>query len=58
MGRGKGNTPVKDKFPDEYIFALTTKTPWFIYIANYLVSGKFPSNMPKNMSKGVTIAKV
>jgi len=24
-----------DSFPDEYLFAISTKTPWFADIANY-----------------------
>eukprot|EP00253_Pinus_taeda_P021927 PITA_21927 len=35
----KDDTPVEDKFPDEYLFAVTTQTPWFADIANYLVTG-------------------
>eukprot|EP00253_Pinus_taeda_P014719 PITA_14719 len=31
-------SPVEDKFPYEYLFAVTTKTPWYAYIANYLVT--------------------
>ena len=41
----KDNTLVEDKFPDEYLFSISTQTPWFADIANYLVSGKFPSIM-------------
>ena len=41
----KDYTPVEDQFPDEYLFAVSTQTPWFADIANYLVSGKFPSIM-------------
>ena len=39
----KDDTPVEDQFPDEYLFAISTRTHWFAEIANYLVSGKFPS---------------
>ena len=41
----KDDTPVEDKFPDEYLFAVTTRTPWFADIANYLVTGKLPSHL-------------
>ncbi len=34
----KEDSRVEDKFPDEYIFAGTTQTPWFTNIANYLVT--------------------
>eukprot|EP00253_Pinus_taeda_P036107 PITA_36107 len=35
----KDDTPVEDMFPDEYLFAVTTQTPSFVDIANYLVTG-------------------
>lgn len=39
------NTRVIDHFPDEYIFAISTKNPWFADIANYLATGKFPPSL-------------
>ena len=30
----KDDTLIEDKFPDEYLFAVTTQTPWFANIAN------------------------
>ena len=41
----KEDSPVEDKFPNEYLFAVTTQTPWFADIANYLVRGKLPSHL-------------
>ena len=41
----KEDSPVEDKFPDEYLFAVTTKTPWYADIANYLVTGKLPPHL-------------
>ena len=38
----KDDTLVEDKFPDEYLFIVTTQTPWFSNIANYLAKGKLP----------------
>ena len=37
------DTPIKDNFPDEYIFAISTKSPWFADIANYLATWKLPA---------------
>ena len=37
------DTLVEDNFPDEYIFAISTKSPWFLDIVNYLATGKLPS---------------
>ena len=43
---------VEDKFPDEYLFAVTTQTPWFIDVVNYLVTGKLPSHLfPRDKRK-------
>ena len=39
--------PVVDNFPDEHLFAITVKTPWFADIANYLSSGRFPAQFTK-----------
>eukprot|EP00253_Pinus_taeda_P007337 PITA_07337 len=38
----KEDSPVEDKFPDEYLFAVTSKIPWYADMANYLVTGKLP----------------
>ena len=35
--------PVEDNFPDEYVFAISNKYPWFANISNYLATGKLPS---------------
>lgn len=37
-------TPVNDDFPDEHIFSMSTDSPWFVDIANYLVIGNTPSH--------------
>ncbi|KAH9329223.1 hypothetical protein KI387_001331, partial [Taxus chinensis] len=29
---------VDDSFPDEHLFSISTRTPWYADIANYLVS--------------------
>ena len=41
----KEDSPVEDKFLDEYLFAVTTKAPWYADIANYLVTGKLPPHL-------------
>jgi hypothetical protein len=45
--------PVSDNFPDEHLFAITVKTPWFADIANYLSSGKLPSISPQTEKKKI-----
>jgi hypothetical protein len=39
------NTSVDDSFPDEYLFAISTHSPWYVDIANYLVVGKLPPHL-------------
>ena len=41
----KDETPVEDQFPDEYLFEISTQTPWFVDIANYFAIGKLPSHL-------------
>eukprot|EP00253_Pinus_taeda_P012235 PITA_12235 len=41
----KEDSSVEDKFPDEYLFAVTTQTPWFADVANYSVTEKLPSHL-------------
>eukprot|EP00253_Pinus_taeda_P009719 PITA_09719 len=33
----KDDTPIEDKFPDEYLFAVTIQTPWFADIARKII---------------------
>ncbi|CAM8959597.1 unnamed protein product [Rhodiola kirilowii] len=33
---------ITETFPDEHLYALTGKTPWYASLVNYLVGGKFP----------------
>ena len=47
------DSPVEDKFPDEYLFAVTTKTPWYADIANYLVTGKLPPHLFPNEKRKI-----
>ena len=35
-------TPIEDNFPDEHLFAVSTKPPWYANIANYISTGKVP----------------
>lgn len=37
--------PTLDDFLDENLFAISTLTPWFTDMANYLVTRKFPQNI-------------
>ena len=36
---------VKDQFPDEHLFVVTVRTPWYADVANYLVVHKLPKHL-------------
>ena len=38
-------TPIEDSFPDEHIFAVSTKPLWYADIDNYLATGKVPPHL-------------
>ncbi|CAM8968884.1 unnamed protein product [Rhodiola kirilowii] len=38
---------ITETFPDEHLYALTGKLPWYAPIMNYLVGGKFPPSYSK-----------
>ena len=39
------STPIDDDFPDENLFSISTFTPWYADVANYLVTRKLPQGM-------------
>ena len=44
--------PVNDDFPDEHLFALSIKTPWFSDLANCLTTRKLPQHLsPREKQK-------
>ncbi|CAM8943733.1 unnamed protein product [Rhodiola kirilowii] len=40
--RGEDAGQITETFPDEHLYAISGKMPWFAPIVNYLVGGKFP----------------
>jgi hypothetical protein len=51
------NTPVEDNFPDENLFVISTFTPWYAYVANYLVIGKMPQKLsPREKHKVIQLS--
>ena len=38
---------VKDSFPDEHLFTVSTYSPWYADIANYLDAGRLPTYLSK-----------
>ena len=50
--------PVDDSLPDEHLFAISTKSLWYVDIANYLVTCKFPPHFsPREHHKLVGLNK-
>eukprot|EP00253_Pinus_taeda_P011339 PITA_11339 len=47
------DVPVDDDFPDEFLFAISIKMPWFADMANYLAIGKFPPHFSPNHKKRI-----
>lgn len=39
---------VEDQFPDEHLFVVTVKTPWYADVASYIVVGKLPKHLTPN----------
>jgi hypothetical protein len=37
--------PVEHHFPDEHLFTVSTNSPWFADIDNFLVAGKLPQHL-------------
>ena len=44
---------VKDQFPDEHLFDVTVKTPWYVDVANYLAVGKLKNHLTPNEWKQI-----
>lgn len=44
---------MEDKFPDEYIFAVSTKSPWYANIANYLATGKMSFHLSRREKRRI-----
>ena len=42
---------VEDQFPDEHLFTVTVKTPWYADVSNYLAVGKLPKHLTPNERK-------
>ncbi|CAM8926445.1 unnamed protein product [Rhodiola kirilowii] len=38
---------ITESFPDEHLYAVSTKVPWYASIINYLVGGTFPPSFTK-----------
>jgi hypothetical protein len=46
------NTPVNDNFHDENLFSISTYTPWYADVANYLVTRNSLKIYPLKKNRG------
>jgi hypothetical protein len=44
---------VNDNFPNEHMFAVAVKTPWFADIENYLATGRLPAHLSPPQKKRI-----
>lgn len=44
---------VDDQFPDEYLFVVAVKMPWYAYVENYLAVGKLARNLTTREMKQI-----
>lgn len=44
---------VEDQFPDEHLFAIAIRTPWYADVANYLAVGKLPKHLTPQERKKI-----
>ena len=45
--------PVDDNFLDEHLFVVSTKSPWFVDIADYLVTGKLTPHLSAREKRNI-----
>ena len=41
------DSPIKYFFPNEHLFVVSTYSPWYVDIANYLAIGRIPTHLSK-----------
>jgi hypothetical protein len=39
------NSPLDDSFPDDNLFSVSSHSPWYVDISNYMVVGKVPPHL-------------
>ena len=39
--------PIEDYFPDAHLFAISSHSPWYADVANYLAVGKLPTHLTR-----------
>jgi len=44
---------IDDDFSDKHLFSVSTKSPWFVDISNYLVTGELPPHLSTREKKNI-----
>ena len=53
MNNNDDDTPVVDSFPNEHLFAVSSFSPSYADITNYLVAGRLPSHLSKREKRRI-----
>ena len=52
LNNNDDDSPVKDSFPNEHLIAVSTYSPWYPDIANYLVASRLPTHLSNERTEG------
>jgi len=47
LENGESRNPLSDYFPDEILYAITDRLPWYIDMVNYIVTKTFPIDLSR-----------
>ena len=47
------NMPFEDSFPNKHLFAVSTHSPWYADVANYLDVGKLLAHISKREKRNI-----
>lgn len=53
MAKIDDSAAIEDQFPDEHLFVVTVKTPWYADVTIYLTMGKLPKHLTPNERKQI-----
>ena len=47
LDKGESGKPLSDCFPDETLYAITDRVPWYVDIVNYILTKTFPIDLSR-----------
>ena len=47
LDNGESGNPLSDCFPDETVYAITDRLPWYTNMVNYIVTKTFPIDLSR-----------